>query len=107
MNLRWNVDEMRIFVTLEKEKNYDLANCQSQNKNKTSHTCQNINAANWNVLTMMQYIHRLPNIHNQTTANSRQIIPVDMKLNTYVCDNIICHYPTSVYIFSVNILHEI
>ena len=67
-------------------------------KEKKRHICQNINAANCNVLTMMQYIHRLHNIHNQTIAISRQIIPVDIKVE-YLCDNIICHYPTSVYIF--------
>ena len=44
---------------------------------------------------MMQYIHRLRNVHNQTTAISRQIIPVDIEVE-YFCDNIICHYTTSV-----------
>ena len=83
---------------MEEEKNYDLANCQSQ-KNKTNHTCQNLITANCNVLTMMHYVHRLRNIHNQTTAISRQIIPVDIE-DEYFCDNIICHYPTSVYIFA-------
>ena len=33
---------------------------------------------------MMQYIHRLRNIHNQTTAISRQIIPVDIEVE-YFC----------------------
>ena len=37
--------QIRIFVTMEAKKNYDLAICQSQNKQKASQTCQNINAA--------------------------------------------------------------
>ena len=80
------------------EKNYDLANCQSQ-KNKTSHTCQNLITANGNVLIMTHCIHRLRNIHNLTTAISREITPVDIE-DEYFCDNIICHYPASVHIFA-------
>ena len=38
----------------------------------------NINAANCNVLTMMQYTHCLRNINNQSTAICRQIICVNI-----------------------------
>ena len=53
---------------------------------------------NCNVLTMMQYIHCLHNVHNQSTAICRQIICVDIEVE-YFCDNIIYHYPTSVCMF--------
>ena len=58
----------------------------------------NINAANCNVLTLMQYVHCLRNINNQSTAIRRQIIPVDIEVE-YFCDNIIYHHQTSVCIF--------
>ena len=58
----------------------------------------NINAANCNVITMMQYIHCLRNIHNQSTAIYQQILRLDIEVE-YFCDNIIYHYPTFVYIF--------
>ena len=48
----------------------------------------NINAANCNVLTMMQYVHCLRNINNQSTAICRQIIRLDIAVE-YFCDNII------------------
>ena len=38
-----------------RKKNYDLANCQSQIKQKTIQTCQNINAANCNVYRPTYY----------------------------------------------------
>ena len=47
----------------------------------------NINAANCNVLTMMQYVHCLRNINNQSTAICRQIIRLDIAVK-YFCDNI-------------------
>ena len=80
---------------MEEEKNYDFGKL-SISKKKTSHTSQDINAANCDALIMMQYIHRLRNVHYQTTAtNNRQLIPVDIEVE-YLCDNIICHYTTSV-----------
>ena len=53
---------------------------------------------NCNLLKMMQYVHCLRNVHNQSTAICRQIICVDIEVE-YFCDNIIYHYPTSVCIF--------
>ena len=50
------------------------------------------------LFTMMQYVHCLRNVHNQSTAICRQIICVDIEVE-YFCDNIIYHYPTSVCIF--------
>ena len=47
---------------------------------------------------MMQYVHYLRNINNQSTAICRQILPVDIEVE-YFCDDIIYHYPTSVCIF--------
>ena len=58
----------------------------------------NINAANCYVLTMIQYVHCLRNINNQSTAICRQIIRVDIEAK-YFCDYIIYHHPTSVCIF--------
>ena len=43
---------------------------------------------NCNLLTMMQYVHCLRNVHNQSTAICRQIICVDIEVE-YFCDNII------------------
>ena len=43
---------------------------------------------NWIVLTMMQYVHCLRNVHNQSTAICRQIICIDIEVE-YFCDNII------------------
>ena len=43
---------------------------------------------NCNLLTMMQYVHCLRNVHNQSTAICRQIISVDIEVE-YFCDNII------------------
>ena len=51
--------QIRIFLTMEeKKKKIDLSNRQSQNKNKVKPAKvvnYNINAANCNVLSMMQY----------------------------------------------------
>ena len=58
----------------------------------------NINAANCYVLTMMQYVHCLRIINNQSIAICRQIIRVGIGVE-YFCDNIIYHHPTSVCIF--------
>ena len=58
----------------------------------------NINAANCNVFTMMQYVHCLRNINNLSTAICRQTLPVDIEVE-YFCDNIIYYHPTSVCIF--------
>ena len=43
---------------------------------------------NCNLRTMMQYVHCLRNIHNQSTANCRQIICVDIEVE-YFCNNVI------------------
>ena len=58
----------------------------------------NINAANCNVLTMMQHVHCLPNINNQSTMICRQIIRLDIEVD-YFCDNIIYHHLISLCIF--------
>ena len=59
----------------------------------------NINAADCNVLTMMQYVRCLRNINNQSTAICRQIIHVDIEVE-YYCNNMIYHHPTSAaYVF--------
>ena len=47
---------------------------------------------------MMQYVHCLRNINNQSTAICRQILSVDIEVE-YFCDNIIYHHPTSECIF--------
>ena len=47
---------------------------------------------------MMQYVHCLRNINNQSSAICRQIIRIDIEVE-YFCDNVIYHYPTSVRIF--------
>ena len=47
----------------------------------------------------MQYVHYLRNIRKQPKYRIyRQIIRVDIEVE-YLCDIIIYHYPTSVYIF--------
>ena len=43
---------------------------------------------NCNLLTMMQYLHRLRNVHNQSTAICRQIICVDIEVE-YFYDTVI------------------
>ena len=53
---------------------------------------------NCNVLTTMQYVHCLRNVHNQSIAICRQIMCVDIEVE-YFCDNIVYHYPTLVFIF--------
>ena len=58
----------------------------------------NINTANCNVLTMIQYVLCLRNINNQRTTICRQIIRLDIEVE-YFCDNNIYHHPTSVCIF--------
>ena len=47
---------------------------------------------------MMQYMLCFRNINNQSTAISRQILPVDIEVE-YLCDNIIYHHPISECIF--------
>ena len=81
---------------------YDLANCQSRNLKKIEPVevvNLTINAANCNVLNMIQCVHCLGNNHNQSTAICPEIMRVDIKVE-YFCDNIVYHYPTSVlYMF--------
>ena len=48
-------------------------------------------------LQMMQYVHCLLNINNQSTAICWQIIRVDIEVE-YFCGNIIYHYPDIVYV---------
>ena len=54
---------------------------------------------------MMQYVHCLRNVHNQSTAICRQIICVDIEVE-YFCDNILSLPDIGMY-FSVNTMHEI
>ena len=42
----------------------------------------NINAANCDVLTMMQYVHCLGDINSQSTAICQQIMRVDIEVET-------------------------
>ena len=63
----------------------------------------NINPANCNVLSMMQFLRCLRNINNQNTAICRQVIRVDIEVE-YFCDNIIYHHSTSVCIFNAQTL---
>ena len=60
---------------------------------------------NCNVLTMMQYVHCLRNVLNQSTAICRQIICADIEVE-YFCDNILSLPDISMY-FSVNTMREI
>ena len=96
--------QIRVFVTMQEKTIYDWANCQPQNKKKSksnlsrSSTVASMLQLNCNVLTMIQYVHCLRNVHNQSTAIYRQIIRVDNEVE-YFCDNIIYHYPISVCIF--------
>ena len=60
---------------------------------------------NCNVLTMMQYVHCLRNVDNQSTANCRQIICADIEVK-FFCDNILSLPDISMY-FSATTMHEI
>ena len=62
---------------------------------------------NCNVLAMMQYVHCLHNVHNQSrpTAICRQIIYADIEVE-YFCDNILSLPDIGMYFF-VNTMHEI
>ena len=60
---------------------------------------------NCNVLTMMQYVHGLRNVHNQSTAICRQIICAGIKVE-YFCDNILSLTDIGMC-FSVNTMLEI
>ena len=85
----------------DKKKNCDLSNCQSQSKKKVKPVNvvnYNINAANCDVISMMQYVHCLHNLRNQSTAICQQIIRVNIEVE-YFSDNIIYHYQPSVYFF--------
>ena len=77
-------------VSLEIKKNKQIKLVKVVN-----HAANNINAANCNVLTMMQCVHCLRNKHNKSIAICRQIIRVNIEVE-YFCDNIIYHYLTSV-----------
>ena len=103
--------QIRVLITIKKTKIYDWANCQPQNnKNNTSNlsrssTVTSMLQLNCNLLTMMQYVHSLRNVHNQSTAICRQIICVDIEVE-YFCDNIIITKDIGMYFF-VNTRHEI
>ena len=60
---------------------------------------------NCNVLTMMQYVHCLRNVRNQSTAICRLKICVDIEVE-YFCDNILSLPDIGVY-FSANTMHEL
>ena len=86
--------QIRIFLMMAKS-NYDLANCQSQNKNKTSQTCRlcNINAANCIVLLLTRYtvicaLFAQYTQPKQATTLCQQKIRVDIEVE-YFCDIII------------------
>ena len=83
------------------EKNYDLSNGQYHNNKKVKPVQvvnYDINAAICNVLCMMQYVHCLRNLHNQSTVICQQIIRVNIDVENF-CDNIIYHYATFVFFF--------
>ena len=54
---------------------------------------------------MMQYVHCLRIINNQSTAICRQIIRLDIEVE-YFYDNIIFHHPTSVWLVMQNSRRE-
>ena len=54
---------------------------------------------------MMQYVHCLRNVHNQSTAICRQIICVDIEVE-YFYDKVIITTDIGMY-FSENTMHEI
>ena len=67
-------EQILIFVTMQ-EKKIDLANCQPQKKKKVKPlkaVNYIIDAANCNVLTVMQCVHCLHNIHSQSTVICQQ-----------------------------------
>ena len=100
--LSWSGDEIaNTNFRDDEKKNYGLANCQSQikqnnNSNLSKHQCCKLQCQY--LLSCNTYTICAMNIHNQTTTICRPIIPVDIEVE-YFCDNIICHYPTSLYIF--------
>ena len=100
--------QTRIFVTMEEKKIYDLANCQSQKKKQVKAVQivnYNINAANRNVLTMMQYVHSAQYTQPKY-RDCRQIIRVDIEVETSV--TILCLSLLDIRIyFCVNTMHEI
>ena len=61
---------------------------------------------NCNVLTMIQYVHCLRNVHNQSTAICRQITCADIEVE-YLCDNILSLPDIGIMYFSVNTMHKI
>ena len=70
------------------EKNYEIVNLKIKKQVKPVKVVNyKINAANCNVVTMMQYKYCLRNIHNRSTAISRQIICVDI-VPEYFCDKL-------------------
>ena len=77
---------------MEGKKNYDLANCQSQKKQKTSQTCQNISDANCNAYTYYDAIH---------TPYAEWIYTNQLLWQYYLSLLDICIY------FSVNTMHKI
>ena len=94
---------------MKKKGNHDLSNSQSQKKKVelVKVVNYNIDAANCDVISMMQYVpHGLHKLRNQSTAICQQIICVNIEVE-YFSDKIIYHYPPSVYIFFVNTMHEI
>ena len=73
-------NQIRIFVTVGETKftlftTWQIVNFEMKKK---SQICQirllSITAANCNVVTVMQYVHILPNTHNQNTAICQKII---------------------------------
>ena len=88
--------QIRIFVTMEGKKitTWQIVKLKIKKQVKPVKVANyNINAANCNVLTIMQYIYCLRNINNQSTAIGRQIICVDIEVE-YFCDNTVLFITT-------------
>ena len=107
MKLSWCGDEIantsfRGDVRKQNLRLGELSALKQKNNNKSnlsrSSTVTSMLQLNCNVLTIMQYVHCLRNVLNQSTAICRQIVCVDIEVE-YFRDNIIYHYPTSVRIF--------
>ena len=80
-------------LSISKKKNKSKSNL-----SKSSTITSMLQIAMYEYFTMMQCVHCLRSINNQSTAIWRQILPVDIEVE-YFCDNIIYHHPTSVRIF--------
>ena len=62
---------------------------------------------NCDLLTIMQYVHCLRNVHNQSTAICRQIVGYAQILKLNTSATIFLSLPDICMYFSVNTMHEI